>query len=63
MIKGPEGNPELRTFLMPAPEIDMVDVWDVIGLRGTASDAYNLKEVFVPEQYVTARDKIGRAHV
>jgi alkylation response protein AidB-like acyl-CoA dehydrogenase len=57
VIKGPEGNPELRTFLMPAPEIDMVDVWDVIGLRGTASDAYNLKEVFVPEQYVTARDK------
>ncbi len=57
VINGPDGTPEVRTFLMPAANIEMFDVWDVMGLRGTASDGYNVKDVFVPNAYVTARDK------
>lgn len=56
VVRGPDGAPEIRTFLMPASTIDMRDIWDVIGLRGTASDAYDLKDVFVPAAYSTVRD-------
>ena len=50
------GKPEIRTFLMPASEIEMKDIWNVIGLRGTASDGYQLENKFVPEAYTTFRD-------
>lgn len=55
-VLGPNGKPDVRTFLMPADTIEMRDVWDVIGLRGTASDAYEIKDVFVPAAYSTLRD-------
>jgi len=56
LVLGPDGKPEMRTFLFPADTIEMRDVWDVIGLRATASDAYDLDDVFVPEAHSTLRD-------
>lgn len=50
------GAPDIQTCLMPADQIQMDDIWDVIGLRGTASDAYELKDVFVPLDLATRRD-------
>jgi len=50
------GKPELRTFLMPAADIEMEDMWHVIGLRGTASDGYKLENKFVSTAYTTFRD-------
>ncbi len=50
------GKPELRTFLLPAADIEMEDIWNVIGLRGTASDGYKLENKFVPTAYTTLRD-------
>jgi alkylation response protein AidB-like acyl-CoA dehydrogenase len=47
---------EIRTFLMPAGSIEMHDIWNVIGLRGTASDGYTLDKVFVPAERTTLRD-------
>jgi len=35
----------------------MTDIWHVIGLRGTGSDKYSVNDLFVPEQYVVARDE------
>jgi len=51
-----DGVTEVRTFLMPAETIQMKDIWNVIGLRGTASDGYDLDNVFVPERFSTLRD-------
>jgi len=45
-----------RVFLVPASSARVEDVWDVIGLRGTASDAFTLEEIFVPEAYSVHRD-------
>lgn len=55
-VLGPDGEPEIRTFLVRASEIEMQDIWDVIGLRGTASDAYLLDDAFVPPSHTTLRD-------
>ena len=51
-----DGSPLIRTFLMPASSIEIEDIWHTIGLRGTASDGYTLKDRFVPEAYTTVRD-------
>jgi len=45
-----------RVFLIPASAARLEDVWDVIGLRGTASDAYAVEDLFVPEAYSVHRE-------
>ena len=47
---------ETRTMLFPAGSVVMEDVWDTIGLRGTGTDAYTVKDLFVPAEYSTRRD-------
>lgn len=54
--KGPDGKPVMRTMLFPASKTTIHKVWDVIGLRGTGSDDYEVKDLFVPEAYTTWRD-------
>jgi indole-3-acetate monooxygenase len=51
-----DGSPLWRTMLFPAAEASMTDVWQVIGLRGTGSDAYAVTDLFVPESRSVARD-------
>jgi alkylation response protein AidB-like acyl-CoA dehydrogenase len=50
------GRPARRTLLFPAASATMQDVWDVIGLRGTGSDAFVVADVFVPHEHTVARD-------
>jgi len=45
-----------RVFLIPASAARVEDVWDVIGLRGTASDAFTVEGLFVPEAYSVHRE-------
>ncbi len=53
---GPEGKPLWRTMLMPAAQVTFSDVWDVLGLRGTASDAFSASHLFVPHDFSVVRD-------
>jgi alkylation response protein AidB-like acyl-CoA dehydrogenase len=50
------GRPTVRTLLFPAEQATLIDTWDTIGLRGTASDSYKMHEVFVPEAFSTTRE-------
>lgn len=50
------GKPTIRTMLFPASAAPLKDIWKVVGLRGTGSDAYALNNVFVPSDYTVARD-------
>ena len=50
------GHPTIRTLLFPADAATLIDTWDVIGLRGTASDSYSVTELFVPEAFSTTRE-------
>ncbi len=50
------GTPETRTLLFPTTSARWIDVWHVIGLRGTGSDAFTVTDLFVPQAYSVARD-------
>jgi alkylation response protein AidB-like acyl-CoA dehydrogenase len=54
--KGPNGAPVIRTMLIPASDAKITDIWDVIGLRGTASDAFEVTDYAVPRAYTLTRD-------
>ena len=53
---GLSGAPEIRTCLFPATEVRWINTWDVIGLRATGSDDFEVKDLFVPESHTTVRD-------
>ncbi|MBI3500039.1 MAG: acyl-CoA dehydrogenase family protein [Proteobacteria bacterium] len=53
---GPGGVPAIRTMLFPAKRAQWSDIWQVIGLRGTASDAYAVADLFVPEAHTVSRE-------
>ena len=44
-----EERPVVRTFLFPKSATEFTDIWHTIGLRGTGSDEYAIKDLFVPE--------------
>jgi alkylation response protein AidB-like acyl-CoA dehydrogenase len=50
------GRPHVRTLLFPVAQARLLDTWNTIGLRGTASDSYEVEEVFVPEAFTTTRE-------
>ncbi len=50
------GRKIIRTMLIPAEQIVWEDIWNVVGLRGTASDGYEVKNIFVPEAFSLLRD-------
>ncbi len=56
--KDAKGRPIMRTMLFPKEDCQIHKVWDVIGLRGTGSDDYEVKDLFVPEEHTTWRDSV-----
>ncbi len=50
------GRPTLRTWLFPTEQATLLDTWDTIGLRGTASDSYRVDDLFVPEEFSSTRE-------
>jgi alkylation response protein AidB-like acyl-CoA dehydrogenase len=47
----PDGKTVFRVFLFPAKEAEMIEIWDVLGLRGTGSGGYSVKDLFVSKDY------------
>lgn len=50
------GRPATRTLLFPVAKAVLLDTWDTIGLRGTASDSYTVEDLLVPEAYSSTRE-------
>lgn len=46
------GVPEMVLAMVPAEQADFVQTWDSVGLRGTSSNDFMLKDVFVPDEHV-----------
>jgi len=51
-----QGRPVMRSVLFRVEMAQIFDIWDVLGLRGTSSNAYEVKDLFVPDAYSTWRD-------
>jgi alkylation response protein AidB-like acyl-CoA dehydrogenase len=51
------GKPLTRTLLFPVAQANLIHRWNVIGLRGTASDAYSVSDLFVPEAFSATREE------
>src|SRR5499427_6670708 len=50
IVTNDEGQPtDFRTFLLPASDYTIDDVWDTVGLRGTGSNDIVVDGAFVPE--------------
>ena len=49
------GKPEIRTFFFPASATELIENWDVLGLRGTGSDCFEVENLHVPEGYTVLR--------
>lgn len=50
LVMGPTGNPvDFITALVPRADLEIVNVWDTVGLRGTGSNDVVVDDVFVPE--------------
>jgi alkylation response protein AidB-like acyl-CoA dehydrogenase len=50
------GRPTIRTWLFPTEQATLIDTWDTIGLRGTASDSYRVDDLFVAEEFSSTRE-------
>jgi alkylation response protein AidB-like acyl-CoA dehydrogenase len=50
------GVADVRTMMFPIEQAVMKDIWNVMGLRGTGSDAYTVTDLFVPEAHAAKRD-------
>jgi indole-3-acetate monooxygenase len=50
------GQPTIRTLLFPASEATLLDNWQTIGLRGTASESYCVDDLYVSEAFSSTRE-------
>lgn len=55
-VRDAKGTPLARTMLIPYAKARVVDDWHVIGLRGTASDTFEVADLHVPHPYSLVRD-------
>src|SRR5215468_923332 len=53
---GSGGKQVERTMLVRSSEVEWTDIWNVVGLRGTASDQFALTDHFVPASHSFSRD-------
>jgi alkylation response protein AidB-like acyl-CoA dehydrogenase len=50
------GAPLRKTMFFPVEDVELIDVWQVSGLRGTGSDSYTVTDLFVPEHRVALEE-------
>jgi alkylation response protein AidB-like acyl-CoA dehydrogenase len=54
---GPDGKPlEQRSMIFRKSSATMADDWNVIGLKGTGSVSYSVKDLFVPQDFSFTRE-------
>lgn len=55
----PDGRQADRTALLPRASAKVHDVWQVMGLKGTGSDSYEVADLFVPAAMTLDREDQG----
>ena len=57
------GRPADRTALVDRAKYTVVDDWKVVGLKGTGSDTYEVKDLFVPAEDTIDREDLSKVKV
>jgi 3-hydroxy-9,10-secoandrosta-1,3,5(10)-triene-9,17-dione monooxygenase len=61
LVFNDEGNVvDFKTFMVPRKDYTIVDVWNVVGLRGTGSNDIVVEDVFVPEAFTLSMGETGQ---
>ena len=60
---GQDGKPLSATMFFRKNTVEVRDTWQTMGLRGTGSDSYSAKDLFVPEAYTMKRDGSAKPRV
>jgi Acyl-CoA dehydrogenases len=48
-VEHAEGEPEMRMVYFPREQCEIIDTWDVMGMRGTGSNDISVTDVYVPD--------------
>ena len=51
---------DFKTFMVPRDKYEIVDVWNVVGLRGTGSNDIVVEETFIPEAFTLSMGETGQ---
>lgn len=51
---------DFKTFLVPREKYQILDVWNVVGLRGTGSNDIVVEETFIPEEFTLSMGETGQ---
>jgi len=51
---------DFRTFMVPREQYQIVDVWHMVGLKGTGSNDIVVDEVFIPEAFTLSMGETGQ---
>ena len=61
LVFNDEGNVvDFKTFMVPREKYTIVDVWNVVGLRGTGSNDIVVEDVFIPEAFTLSMGETGQ---
>ena len=55
--RDPDGTQAEWSMMFPKLQVEIEEGWNVVGLRGTGSDTYGVRGVFVPREYAVRRDR------
>jgi 3-hydroxy-9,10-secoandrosta-1,3,5(10)-triene-9,17-dione monooxygenase len=53
---------DFKTFLVPRNDYTIIDVWHMVGLRGTGSNDILVEDVFIPEAFTLSMSDTGRCY-
>jgi len=53
---------DFKTFMVPREKYQIVDVWNVVGLRGTGSNDIVVEETIIPEAFTLSMSDTGRCY-
>jgi 3-hydroxy-9,10-secoandrosta-1,3,5(10)-triene-9,17-dione monooxygenase len=61
LVFNDEGNVvDFKTFMVPREKYTILDVWNVVGLRGTGSNDIVVEDVFIPEAFTLSMSETGQ---
>jgi alkylation response protein AidB-like acyl-CoA dehydrogenase len=59
-VAGGDGPPEARFFVIPRQDIEVVDDWFSVGMRGTGSRSIRIPEAFIPEHRSVSIESLAK---